>query len=155
MKVRVCLVCPKAIDSDLLREKEEDDIGEKCENVSVLTRFLKFAEKYLQLSTAATKPLFRFNGGDKEGDHFCEKCELAIINPICQVYLELVSNQLRLSWELGQLGKLLENSQRLTSDNLRGMSMQALTNQLGMENVAQLEKFRSLLMEKCKLIICL
>jgi len=57
-----------------------------------------------------------------------------------------------LSWELGQLGKLLENSQRSTSAQVKLMNMELLANQLGMENVTDVEQFRNILAEKCKLV---
>ncbi|ODM87926.1 hypothetical protein Ocin01_18756 [Orchesella cincta] len=37
---------------------------------------------------------------DDGSEVFCEKCELVLINPICQVYSQLLATQLRLSWEL-------------------------------------------------------
>jgi len=140
MIVHVCLVCLNATDSSLLQEN--------CEGVPLLTKFLKLVENYLQVSTGAVQQFL----GTNDGDSFCEKCELAVINPICQVYLQLVSNQLRLSWELGQLGKHLKASQSSSSGKLKLtlVNMEILTNQLGMENIAQVEEFRSLLTEKCK-----
>jgi len=153
MKVRVCLVCLNAIDSSLLQETENDDGEEKSGHVPVplLTRFLKFVNNYLNVSTVASKQWFEFNDENaEEGGSFCEKCELAVINPICQVYLELVSNQLRLSWELGKLGKFFESSHHSTSEQVKRMNMKLLANQLGVDNVTDVERFRSLLTEKCK-----
>jgi len=83
---------------------------------------------------------------------FCEKCEVTVIQPICKIYVELISAQLRLSCELGQLGKLLENSQRSITDKISLFHMQTLSNQLGIENVIDVEAFRTLLTQKCKLI---
>jgi len=148
MKVCVCLVCLGTFD----KRPDEVDVSE---GPSLLTKFLKFAENYLQVSTGMTKHLLGLSsGGEGEEYTFCEKCELAVVNPVCQVYLELLSAQLRLSWELGQMGKVLENSQQFTSHKLRTLNTQALANQLGLDNVADLEEFRMLLTQKCKLLCC-
>jgi len=74
-----------------------------------------------------------------------------VINPICQLYLDLLSTQLWLSWELGQLERLLESSQQYTFEKLSEINMKMLANQLGMMNVIDVEEFRRLLTEKCKL----
>jgi len=146
MKVCVCLVCLRTFD------KKQDDL-ESSEGVPLLTKFLKIVENYLQVSTVLTRRLLGISGGGEGEEYiFCEKCELAVVNPICQVYLELLSAQLRLSWELGQLGNLLENSQQSTSDKLRMMNLNALANQLGLDNVFDVEEFRKLLAQKCKLL---
>jgi len=85
---------------------------------SPLTKFLKFAEKYLQLVspvlTNQTQPLRVDNDGEFDGDYLCEKCELSVVNSICKVYEELFSAQLRLASELKNLGKLLSNSKPKT-----------------------------------------
>jgi len=142
MKVCVCLVCLKATDIDSEIEVETKE----C--VPVLTQFLKFAENYLQVSTVATKQLSQVGGEEVESTVFCEKCELAVINPICKLYLDLLTTQRRLSWELGQMGKLMEESQRFTTGELRSINLEVLTSQLGIENF---QEFRCLLSQKCKL----
>jgi len=147
MKLCVCLICLSAIDSTHVDSEIEGD-GEKNEGVPLLTRFSKFVDNFLQVKPVAIGQLSEIKGGDTV---FCEKCELEVINPIYQLYLNLLSTQLQLSWQVGQLGKLLETSERSTSDKLRSLNLKALTNQLGIENVAQLEEFRRLLAEKCKL----
>ncbi|ODM86831.1 hypothetical protein Ocin01_19851 [Orchesella cincta] len=108
---------------------------------------MSFAQNYLEISSSvAMQQLLKTRS---ETDAFCEKCELAVINPICKVYLELLSAQLRLSWELERLGKLLENSQ---SDQQEGdTNLEILVGQLGIENVEQFEEFRKLLAKKCEL----
>jgi len=140
MKVSICLVCLRATDNEI--EVESDT--KKHEGASLFTRFLKFAENYLQVRPIPKKQPSEI----EDGESFCEKCELEVISPICKLYLDLLSTQLRLSWELGNLGKLMENSQRSTSDKLRSMNLQVITALLGIGN---LEQFRSLLAEKCKL----
>jgi len=146
MKVCVCLVCLRAIDGTHFDSETEGE-REKNEGVPLLTRFLKFVGNFLQVKPVTIGQLSQIKGGDC----FCEKCELAVVNPICQLYLDLLSTHLRLSWQVGQLGKLLETSESSTSDELRSLNLKALINQLGIENVAPLKEFRSLLAEKCKL----
>ncbi|ODM93320.1 putative zinc finger protein [Orchesella cincta] len=126
-------------------ESAQDETSE-TNATSLFTKFSKFAENYLQIS-----PLARTNIDEEVIDVFCEKCELSLINPICQVYLELLSAQLRLSWEMGQLGKLIKNSQGPTSDKLRVSNIKTLKERLGIGNVAQLEEFRRLVAQKCQL----
>jgi len=142
MELRVCFACLTTIES-LANNTEEE---KKC-GPSLLTRFLKFVQYYLQISPSTVA--HTVENGDQ---FFCEKCEVTAIQPICKIYLELISAQLRLSCELGQLGKLLENSQRSIIDKISLFHMQTLTNQLGMENVIDVEAFRTLLTQKCKLI---
>jgi len=142
MKVCVCLLCLRATDIDCEIEVK------KNEGTSLLTRFLKFAENYLNVSTVQAKQLSGTGGNEGERPAFCEKCKLAVISPICQLYTDLLTTQLRLSWELGRMGKLMEESQRSTSDDLRSMNLKVLTSQLGIPNM---EEFRCLLSQKCKL----
>jgi len=129
-----CLVCLKAF--DCAPNKLED--GEE----KLLSRFLKFVENHLKIPT--------FLKINSKSNAFCEKCELVVISPICDIYLQLLSVQLKLSWELGQLSKLMINSQSSLSDNLMGINMKALGTQFGFDNPADLEQFRSSLMAKCK-----
>jgi len=139
MKVQVCLICLGTIDS----EGEEEKNAINCEGVPLYTRFFRFVENYLKLSTEQLLSM------DKGGNTvFCEKCELAVISPICQLYLNLLTTQLRLAWELGQMEKLVTESQRSTPNELRSMNMKVLSSQLGIDN---LEEFRTMLTEKCKL----
>ncbi|CAL8149263.1 unnamed protein product [Orchesella dallaii] len=145
MKLSVCLVCLKTFDRHFLLS-EEDGVSS---SVPLLTRFIKFAENYLNLSSVTTQQLL-LSGSDRK-EAFCEKCELSVINPICQVYLDLLSAQLRLSIELEQLGKLLDNSKVTGSDKLRVLNINALSNQLGVRSLSQLEGFRTSLAQKCLL----
>jgi len=146
MKVCVCLVCLRTFD------KRQDHL-ESSKGVPLLTKFLKFVESHLQVSTVLTKRLSGISAGSEGEEYtFCEKCELAVVNPICQVYLELLSAQLRLSWELGQLGKLLENSEQTTSDKLRMLNLNTLANQVGLDSIDDVEEFRSMLSQKCMLL---
>jgi len=147
MKKCVCLVCLRTFD------KKQDD-PEASQRLPLLTKFLKFAENYLQVSTVATKHLFKNNSSREGGENiFCEECETEVVNPICQRYLDLLSLQLRLAEDLCHLGKLLQTSEQSTSEKLRMMNMKALTNQLGMENVSDVEEFRRLLAQKCKWVV--
>jgi len=146
MKLRVCFVCLKTFDTNQNLESSGESKG-----AALLTKFVKFAVNYLQVSTSATQQLLGIDGGGGGEEYFCEKCELAVVNPICQVYLELLSAQLRLSCELGQLGRILENTGHFNSE-LGVLKMKALANQLGMEDVAGVEQFRWLLTQKCKLL---
>ncbi|CAL8149227.1 unnamed protein product [Orchesella dallaii] len=152
MKANVCLVCLKTFDagaaSDLASGSEEDGIeGIRC-GAPLFTKFLKFTENYLHLPSVFTHQLL-LSGGEKEV--FCEKCELSVITPICQVYLQLLSANLRLSSELDQLGKLLDNSKVSGSDKLRILNINTLSNQLGIRSLSQLEGFRTSLAQKCRL----
>ncbi|ODM93438.1 Protein suppressor of hairy wing [Orchesella cincta] len=141
MGVEVCLVCLKTFESG------QDELLESS-GIPLFTKFLKFVQNYLQIS-----PLTRMNKDREVNDVFCEKWELSVINPICQVYLELLSAQLRLSWEMEQLGKQLKSSQgsSSSSDKLRVDNISTLKERLGIENVKQLEEFRSLVAQKCQL----
>jgi len=149
MKVSVCLVCLKAIDIKNLSQNEGNS-PKNSEGVPLLTEFLKFTNNYLHISALATTQLSGDNGENEQvQDNFCEKCELALTNPICQLYLDLLGTKLRLSWELGQLGKISETSQHSTSDTLREMNMNTLSFQLGMEKVEDVKELK-LLTKKCK-----
>ncbi|CAL8149248.1 unnamed protein product [Orchesella dallaii] len=147
MKLRVCLVCLKTFDG-LDLPSQQARIHGVPSSVPLLKRFLKFAENYLELSSVTTQQLL-LSGSRKET--FCEKCELSVINPICQVYLELLSTQLKLSSELEQLGNLLDNSKVTGSDKLRVLNINELSNQLGIRSLSQVEGFRTSLAQKCRL----
>ncbi|CAL8149269.1 unnamed protein product [Orchesella dallaii] len=150
MKPSICLVCLKAFDcDDLASEEDGNEKGIPPCGVPLLTRFIKFAENYLDLSSVTTQQLL-LSGSDRK-EAFCEKCELSVINPICQVYLELLSAQLRLSSELEHLGKLLDDSKVSGSDKLRVLNINALSNQLGIRSLSQLQGFRNSLAKKCVL----
>ncbi|CAL8137026.1 unnamed protein product [Orchesella dallaii] len=146
MTVNVCLVCLNHF------EKEPSSVSppEHNDNSLLLKRFLKFAQNYLQISSDTEE----YFPKSLERESFCEKCELAVISPICQVYQEFLSNQLRLSWELGQLGKLLDNSKQSTgSVESKFSKLKSLSLQLGFDGVSVMNEFRTLLTEKCKLKI--
>ncbi|CAL8149239.1 unnamed protein product [Orchesella dallaii] len=148
MKRSICLVCLKTFDGG-------DDLAspdkEIPSSVQLFTRFLKFAENYLELSSVTTQELL-LSGGMRK-DAFCERCEVSVINPICQVYLELLSAQLRLSSQLEQLGTLLDDSKVSCSDKLRVFNMNLVRNQLGfgIGSLPQLDGFRTSLAQKCHL----
>ncbi|CAL8137030.1 unnamed protein product [Orchesella dallaii] len=143
MTVNVCLVCLNHF------ENEPSSISpEHIDNSLLLKRFLKFAQNYLQISSDTDE----YFPTSLERESFCKKCELAVINPICQVYQEYLSTQLRLSWELGQLGKLLDNSKQSTgSVESKFSKLKSLSLQLGIDGVSGMNEFRTLLTEKCKL----
>ncbi|CAL8137034.1 unnamed protein product [Orchesella dallaii] len=148
MTVNVCLVCLNHF------ENEPSSISSEYNdnNSLLLNRFLKFVQNYLQISSDAKQ--FFPKTIDIERESFCEKCELAVITPICQVYLEFLSAQLRLSWELGQLARLLDKSKDSAVSELKestASKMESLSLQLGIEEVSGVNEFRTLLTEKCKL----
>ncbi|ODM89362.1 Sal-like protein 4 [Orchesella cincta] len=136
MKVSVCLVC--------LKTSEDDPTSDWRCGPPLLNKFFKFSENYLKISAVTTKELLRSLSDDENGGEltFCEKCELSVITPICQVYLQLLSTRLRLSWELEQLAKLLKNSDFISD---------SLTDEIGVNNISQLEGFRKLLTANCQL----
>ncbi|CAL8149260.1 unnamed protein product [Orchesella dallaii] len=72
MKPSVCLVCLRTFDGDDLAS-EEGNAGAPFD-VPLLTRFLKFAENYLNLSSVTTQQLL-LSGSDRK-EAFCEKCLL-------------------------------------------------------------------------------
>ncbi|CAL8149236.1 unnamed protein product [Orchesella dallaii] len=137
MKRNVCLVCLKTFVGPDLGSKE-DGIPS---SVPLLTRFFKFVENYLDLKSVTKEELLWSDAGETK-EAFCEVCEVSVINPICQVYLELLSAQLRLSSQLEQLGNLLDDSKVADSDNLRDLKINALSNQLGISNPSLLEGIR-------------
>ncbi|ODM93327.1 hypothetical protein Ocin01_13357 [Orchesella cincta] len=137
MSDTVCLVCLKTVQSF-----DGESLQVDTTDTPILTKFLKFVENYLQISPT-TKII------PTGVDTFCERCELAVVNPICQVYLELLSAQLRLSWELEQLGKLMKNAKCSTDKQSELENVQLLARQLGMDSVGQLEEFRNALARKC------
>ncbi|CAL8149251.1 unnamed protein product [Orchesella dallaii] len=149
MELGVCLVCLKTFDGVDPASEEKDRIHGTPSSVPLLTRFLKFTENYLNLSSPTTHQLLSSEGVRKEA--FCERCEVSVINPICQVYLELLSAQLRLSSELENLGKLLDNSKVSGSDKSRVLNINTLSNQLDIRSLSQLEGFRTSLSQKCYL----
>ncbi|ODM88610.1 putative zinc finger protein [Orchesella cincta] len=141
MDVEVCFVCLKTFEIESVQNELSESSG-----IPLFTKFLKFAENYLQISPLARKTV------DEEVNHvFCEKCELSVINPVCQVYLELLSAQLRLAWEMGQLEKLVLNTQRSMSPSLKVINSKSLAEKLGVESPMRLEEFRHSLAQKCQL----
>ncbi|ODM86604.1 hypothetical protein Ocin01_20078, partial [Orchesella cincta] len=133
MNVSSCILCFKTID-------EVNSTSEESGEVPLLTKFLKFVQNYLQVDQLpSSEQLLGMCGGDGK-ELFCEKCELSVITPICQVYSQLLATQLRLSWELGQLEKLLVNSQSSTK-----------LDSIGIINNKQLKNFRRSLTENCRL----
>ncbi|CAL8149209.1 unnamed protein product [Orchesella dallaii] len=161
----VCFLCLKRFvgvkvtsESEFEREVEKK---EPKEQQPLLIRFFNFAQNYLGIS-----PPIGIQHSvliEKENEAFCEKCELVVINPICQLYLQLVSIKLRLSWELGQLGKLLHPSKMSGTEitecdgefepesETEQMLLTSLTQQLGIPNVTHLEGFRNSVTSKCEL----
>ncbi|ODM93422.1 Zinc finger protein-likeGfi-1b [Orchesella cincta] len=136
MRGRICLVC--------LRKTDEETSTSEESGIPLLTKFLKFVENYLHISQVPkAEQLLVMSGGDGKAA-FCEKCDLSVITPICQVYSQLLATQLRLSWELEQLEKLLINSESSTK-------LDSLANQEGIVNNNQLNNFICSLIEKCQL----
>ncbi|ODM90848.1 putative zinc finger protein [Orchesella cincta] len=92
----------------------------QVDSPSPFIKLLKFAQNYLGISTAGT--IIEQLEGVVNDDHpgklgkkdevFCEKCDVAVVNPICQIYVQLLSLRLRLSWELDHLGGLLHSSKK-------------------------------------------
>ncbi|CAL8137024.1 unnamed protein product [Orchesella dallaii] len=145
MTVNVCLVCLNHFNNELSSVSSDT---EQNDNSLIRKKFLKFAQNYLQLSSDTADHFPKIF----EKESFCEKCELAVISPICQVYQEYLSTQLRLSWELGQLAKLLDNSKHSTGlKESRFSKLKSLSLQLGIDGVFGVNEFRALLTEKCYL----
>jgi len=155
MKVNYCLVCLKACNRrpGTDKERQESNPSSSSAGIPLLTRFLNFAQNYLDIDTAPfQKLLFSTTGDDnvEERGAFCSSCKLSVITPICEAYLQFLSAQLRLSWELGELGKVLDKSHHSMSHKLKVRNMNKLGNQLGINSVGELKEFRSVLQEKCK-----
>ncbi|CAL8137032.1 unnamed protein product [Orchesella dallaii] len=143
MTVNVCLVCLNHFNYESSSIPSEHD-----DNSFLLKRFLKFVQNYLQISSDTGS----FFPKLIERQSFCEKCELAVISPICQVYQDFLSTQLRLSWELGQLAKLLDNSKRSGSSvESKFSKLKSLSLQLGIDRISGVNQFRTLLTKNCKL----
>ncbi|CAL8136801.1 unnamed protein product [Orchesella dallaii] len=152
----ICLVCLSTFDH--YSNNKTSDSNSKDHFPDLFTKFLKFVQNYLSISTKATNQLLLLSSAsacESETDAFCPKCQHEVIHPICQVYLELLSAQLRLSCHLTQLGKLLtlrssksENpvSQRIDSEE----NTQLLAKRLGVNNVTDLIELREVLKEKCE-----
>jgi len=120
-------------------------------STSLVTKLMKLVENYLHISSLLAKNLIKINAEAAGWSSFCKKCKLFVINPLCEIYLQFLSAQLRLSLQLRQLGSLIEASQSSMSNKLRLTNIKALASQLGIDNVAQLEEFRSTLAKKCKI----
>jgi len=156
MEIRVCLVCLNTFKScSIDSEDSNEDVNGQ---VPLLTKFLKFVADHLQISNAGTKRLQSLNSEDVghcNNQIFCEKCELTHIQPILQHYLDFLRTQLRLSWELEQLGSLLTISRGncFGSDNSKLVHVKLLAEQLGFDEVSHLEEFRNSLAKKCECFI--
>ncbi|CAL8121498.1 unnamed protein product [Orchesella dallaii] len=115
--------------------------------------FWKFARDYLQFSTVGqdhdafiddehyigdrVSELLDGDGDVKIKKSFCTDCA-KVINSICQLYLELLGVQLRLSWKLGELGKLFESCNVAVSSSSSSLS-----------SSKQLDQVREQLITKC------
>ncbi|ODM93281.1 PR domain zinc finger protein 16 [Orchesella cincta] len=108
--------------------------------------FWKFVQDYLKLSNPV---------GVDDFDYLCGKCE-QVISSVCQLYLELRGIQLRLSWKLGELGKLLEGSRGSPTPDEddskdEGAEVLLLVTEFGMggDSASHLAGVRNLLTKKC------
>jgi len=146
--MKVCLVCLQTFHG--FTSYGESQVQQKCGSGRAprppLSKLLKLAENYLQISFAATQQ--SLTTGEYEA--ICDNCEETIIDPIYKRYLNPLSAQARLSSELNQLSKALEDSRSSGTERVRGKNMKMLANQLGISDSTQIEEFRSLLAEKCK-----
>ncbi|CAL8120999.1 unnamed protein product [Orchesella dallaii] len=139
MELSICFLCLK-------RFKRENDENSDFRKFNL---FCKFAKDYLGLKEFKG---FKFKGfrenieknqEEENKNAFCEKCEI-VVESVCQLYLEQLGIQLRLSWKLAEMQKLLENSKDLVSEELETVLITSLGN-----DFRAVKELRNLLEMKC------
>jgi len=143
-QITSCLLCCKSFESCIIQV----DPTKKCE-LPLLSKFLQFVANHLEISTTAAETQLQIING--ESNAFCEKCELSVVTPICEVYLQLITAQLRLSWELGQLRNVLKNCNTSFSKAIRLNNVESTASQFDdIDQGSQVDEFRQVLLLKCK-----
>ncbi|CAL8149221.1 unnamed protein product [Orchesella dallaii] len=156
MNVRpVCFVClgearhnPLLSPSPLIHLQQKSSTSTGFDQFQLYIKFLQFAGNHLKIPPIALEPLLLITDTDNGGKMFCEICE-TLVAQICNSYLELLQAQLRLSFKLGELGRLL---QTCTNNSQKLERITRLTANLGISDHDShcLQQVHQLLSYKCK-----
>jgi len=140
----ICIVCLTKIPVRFSNIPDFDTYSKRQAN-KLRTKFLKFVNNYLKIPTTG----FNSDKGT-ERKLFCTTCE-AVVGQVCDLYLEYLDVELRLSDKLGLLGRLLESSQPVERNALTLINcVESLSNQLGIKGTTSpIYQLRSLLTSKC------
>lgn len=148
---------PLKLDSDTEEHEpmhKEPEIDEApSTDPELYRRFFQFVCRHLRLSESGKKFLRQAQEYEKKKGEcvqaFCEECSY-LISEICDLYNELATVKLRLTFKLGLLGEILSRSTKKVSIKMVRTLMRAVSEQVNSPSVRQVDIFRRTLKKKCK-----